>query len=214
MHQIGLIEDNFFLRNTYKEYIESFKDFKISFALESVEDFQNAIRSKMITHLDLVLLDIELPGLSGLDAINFIKQAFPNTKVMMLTNSEEQKTILTAIKNGADGYIVKTSLFMELSKAISDLFSIGAYLSPLASKKIIEHFNNDVTEEISTLLTKRELELVKHVKSGHSYKKMAELMFVSTATVNFHMNNIFKKLNVTNRGELIAYLLSKNNVFK
>lgn len=208
MIRIALIEDNYFLRTTYREYLLAFKSFKIVSAAESIEAFEQEARQKNWERPDVLLLDIELPGQSGLVAVEQLKQFLPNTKILMISNHEGQDQIINAIRNGAHGYLVKTSLLLELSKAIMDVIEHGGYFSPGAACKLVDYFTFKVDEGLSNQLSKRELEIIDQLKKGKSYKEIGAALFISAATVNYHLKNIFKKLNVKNKAELISLVFT------
>lgn len=208
MIRIAIIEDNYFLRTTYREYLLAFKDFKIVSATESIEAFTLEAKQKNWEQPDVMLLDIELPGQSGLEGLEQLKYAFPTTKILIISNHESQDQIINAIRNGANGYLVKTSLLLELSKAIMDVISHGGYFSPGAACKLVDYFTFKVDDGISSHLSKRELEIIDQLKKGKSYKEIGAALFISAATVNYHLKNIFKKLNVKNKAELISLVLT------
>ncbi|OLY92130.1 two component transcriptional regulator, LuxR family [Cnuella takakiae] len=208
MIKIAIIEDNYFLRTTYREYLLAFKNFKVVAANESIEEFEQDAKQKSWEQPDVLLLDIELPGRSGMEAIEQLKQYMPGTKILIISNYESQEQIINSIRNGANGYLVKSSLLLELSKAVMDVCTYGGYFSAVAASKLVDYFTFKVDEGLSIQLSKRELEVIDQLKKGKSYKEIGAALFISAATVNYHLKNIFKKLNVKNKAELISLVLT------
>jgi len=210
MINIGIIEDNHFLLSNYREFLEDFQECKVLFACKSIEEFM----ALPVIHPDLqvVLLDITLPGISGIEGIREVKRVYPDSSVIVLSGHEEQHFIIEAIKNGASGYIIKSSRLSDIYQSIIDTVQSGAALSPRAAHLLITHLNRDPMENIKDKLTRREYELVALLKEGYSYKEMAARLFVTVFTVNQHLKKVYSKLNVATKSELISKILS-NNLF-
>lgn len=210
MINIGIIEDNHFLLSNYREFLEDFQECKVLFACKSIEEFM----ALPVIHPDLqvVLLDITLPGISGIGGIREVKSVYPGASVIVLSGHEEQHYIIEAIKSGASGYIIKSSRLSDIYQSIMDTVQSGAALSPRAAHLLITHLNRDPMENIKDKLTRREYELVALLKEGYSYKEMAARLFVTVFTVNQHLKKVYSKLNVATKSELISKILS-NNLF-
>lgn len=207
MYKIGLIEDNIYLLNNVSDYLTNFCNHKIVFAFQSFEAFASEIGDGSGTEIpDLILLDIKLPGKSGIDSIKQIRPVFPHAKILMFSSFAEKQYIVESLKNGANGFVFKSSKLSEINVAIMDTMQVGASISPVAALKLISHFNRAKSPELMDLLTKRELELVVLVKKGLSYKEMADKLFLSVHTVNYHLKKIYIKLEVSSKSELISKL--------
>lgn len=210
MINIGIIEDNHFLLNNYREFLEDFQECKVVFACKSIEEF--IALPVIYPDVKVILLDITLPGMSGIDGISEVKRLYPEAKVIVLSGHDGKQYIIEAIKKGANGYIIKTSRLSDIYQSIMDTIQSGATLSPKAAHLLITHLNKDPLESIKDKLTRREYELVELLKEGYSYKEMAQQLFVTVFTVNQHLKKVYQKLNVSTKSELISKIWS-NNLF-
>ncbi|QEH40436.1 response regulator transcription factor [Chitinophaga sp. XS-30] len=210
MITIGIIEDNHFQLNNYREFLEDFQECKVVFACRSMEEF------KALPYKDpdvkAILLDISLPGESGIQGIEELKKTFPDAKIIVLSGHDGQQYVIESIMNGASGYIIKTSRLMEIYHSILDAVNQGGTLSPKAAHMLINHISKDPLESIKDKLTRREYELLTLLKEGHTYKEMAEKLYVTVFTINQHLKKIYQKLNVASKSELISKIWS-NNLF-
>lgn len=206
---VGLVEDNYFTLSLYKEVFQNFKDIKLVFAVSSVDEISKA-DSVNIQHPDVILLDIELKNEKGIDYIPFLKQKYPEVKILMLTASDSEDDLLESLRVGACGYLIKDDKLFEIYTAIKKVVDDGAFICSRAAKKIVRTIQKQYDSSLTDILTKRELEMIEYVKQGDSYKEIAQRMFITTYTVNHHMKGIFRKLNVSTKAELISKLWSKS----
>ncbi|HEY8897971.1 MAG TPA: response regulator transcription factor [Niastella sp.] len=210
MIKVGLIDDNYFLLNSYKEFLQDFPDISIVFTFMSLEELTKTIRQGLhIPEPDIVLLDINQPKLGGADGVQSILEIYPQSKVIMLSGDADEKYIVQSLKSGASGFLIKNAKLMDIYSSIRDVYNSGACLSPKAAKKLIDHLKGNISEQLAAKLTKREMELVNLLKEGFSYKEMAKRMFVSVYTINHHLKNIYQKLGVESKSELISKILQK-----
>ena len=161
---------------------------------------------------DLVLLDVLMPGISGLDVVSKIIEAAPATRVVLLTSSESEEDLLKAIKSGARGYIVKTSPMPELIEAVRQVLAGGAVVSPFMGGKLFDtvaHLlrHRDTSASRKPTLTGRELEVLRHVSEGKTSREIGELLFISENTVKNHVRNILDKLGLRSRNEAVVYAI-------
>lgn len=210
MITIGIIEDNHFQLNNYREFLEDFQECKVVFACRSMEEFRSLPYKD--PDVKAILLDISLPGDSGIQGMEELKQHYPDAKIIVLSGHDGQQYVIESIMHGASGYIIKTSRLMEIYHSILDAVTQGGTLSPKAAHLLINHISKDPLESIRDRLTKREYELLGLLKDGHSYKEMAERLFVTVHTINQHLKKIYSKLNVASKSELISKIWS-NNLF-
>ncbi len=207
MYNLGLIEDNIFLMKNVVDYLSNFCRHRIIFTCASSEEFEkNVNRHKFKEIPDLILLDIKLPGRSGIDTIDLIRNQFPAVKILMLSGFAEKNYILESLKKGASGFMFKTSKLSQINDAIVDTITIGAFISPIAALPLIDHLSisSDTHIGITQKLTKREHELMQLVKEGLSYKEMADKMFLSVHTINHHLKSIYQKMGVSSKSELLS----------
>lgn len=210
MIKVGLIDDNYFLLNSYKEFLQGFPDMSVVFTYMSLESLSKTIRQALhVPEPDIVLLDINLPKTASNESVQTILSIFPNSKVIMLSGDDDEKYIVQSLKSGASGFLIKNARLMDIYSSIRDVYNSGACLSPRAAKKLIDHLKGNVSEQLAARLTKREMELVNFLKEGFSYKEMAKRMFVSVYTINHHLKNIYQKLGVESKSELISKILQK-----
>ncbi|MEW7277644.1 response regulator transcription factor [Aquimarina sp. 2201CG1-2-11] len=191
-----LIEDYQLIRETYIEIINSTTSYKVVGDFESCEDALPKLKELMP---DIVFLDITLPGMNGMQGIHEIKQVIPNVQIIMVTVHEQANYIFQALCTGAIGYITKTSGKKEILEALSELERGGAPMSSGVARKVVESFKVKKFEN----LTERENEVLDHLASGKSYALIADTMFLSLNTIKTHIRNIYEKLQVNSKDEVI-----------
>jgi DNA-binding NarL/FixJ family response regulator len=154
---------------------------------------------------DVVLMDIQLPGISGIECVAALKKRLPALEFIMLTVYEDAERIFSALKAGASGYLIKSGPPEKLFEAIRDVHSGGAQFSAHIARKVVQHFQ--VTEKVSReteKLTPREVAVIELLASGYIYKEIAHQLGIGTETVRTHVKNICIKLQVKNRTEAVA----------
>jgi DNA-binding NarL/FixJ family response regulator len=155
---------------------------------------------------DIVLMDIDLPEINGIEGVKIIKESFPNTTIVMLTVFEDDDKIFKAIQAGADGYLLKNAIDSHLIPAIQDTISGGASISPGIALKVLNAFRQkEVKHDFG--LSKRESEVLELLVKGFSYKQIANTQFVSIDTVRSHIKNIYIKLQVNSATEAVSKAL-------
>jgi len=176
---------------------------------------------------EVVLMDIDMPGINGIEATAIVKEVSPGTQVVMLTVSEEEDRIFQALRNGATGYLLKKSGPDELVESVRLVCKGGSPMSPAIARKVLQffHLNNtslpitaaatvvnksmEIEDDLSTGLTPREQEILEALVDGLSYKMIAARHFISTDTVKNHIQGIYRKLHVNSKGEAISYALKR-----
>jgi len=153
---------------------------------------------------DVVLMDIGMPGKSGIECVEHLKERFPNIQVLMLTVYSDDEKIFQSLRAGAVGYLLKKTPSEKLLAAIRDAHTGGAPMSSEIARRVLSYFRQSKTPRISSSLSNREIEVLEALTEGHSYKAIAEKLFVSVHTVRFHLHNIYAKLHVTSRSEAVA----------
>lgn len=203
---IGVVEDNPFSIKSLEEKLSFFEALQIRFtAANGLEALEKVKADK---HLDVVLMDIEMPEMKGIEATQRIKQLAPQVKVIMLTVFDNDDLIFKAIMAGADGYLLKDVDARSLYQGIQDTLEGGAAMTPSIALKTIKLLQNpiqikDVTEQEQVKLSERELEVLQQISNGLSYTQIAENLFVSPSTIRKHTENIYKKLQVNSKLEAI-----------
>lgn len=196
--QICVIEDHHDIRSGIEFILNSYPDFHcISF--QNAEEALNAIKK---SPPDVILMDINLPGMNGIECTRLIKEIQPEVLIMMCTVFEDSEKIFNALKAGAKGYILKRTAGEKLVEAIKDLLNGGAPMSSDIARKVVDSFQEQKT--VTTHhpgLTKKENEILKLLSQGYGNKEIGEQLFVSVNTVRTHVYRIYEKLHVNNRVE-------------
>ena len=163
---------------------------------------------------DVVLMDIQMPGMSGIEGVKLIKEKFPEVKILMETIFEDNDNIFNSICNGAEGYILKNTPPAMILEAIREIHEGGAPMTPSIASKVLKMFKKSSSGQSkeSFDLTDREYEVLRHLVDGMSYKMIAETCFISIDTVSGHIKNIYKKLQVHSKSEAVAKAIKKNIV--
>ncbi len=212
MISVGIIEDNIFLLKSFRDYINSTEGLEVLFSYTSMEDMKESINSRKNKHPDIILLDIVLPGQSGLEGIPVLKSKFPDTKIIILTGHNDQELIMNSIKVGAVGYALKSAQLSTLVDIIRQVSKLGAYIDQTLVEKVFHSLQQKNNNNMLDALTFREKEIVSLVEKGLSYKQMSDQLFVTTYTINYHLKNIYKKLNIHSKSELLSRLMEERSI--
>lgn len=200
---IGIIEDDLLIRESLESYLGDNKSMDIKFIAISVEDFLNAIQVAREPLIDVLLLDIGLPGMSGLEGISHIKKLLPKSNIIMLTTYEEDEKIFKALCAGAVSYISKRTPLTKIEEAIKTIYLGGSYMSPSIARKVINYFGPKKEEKGINSLTGRQMQIIECVVDGLSYKMIANKLMISIDTVRDHIKKIYRLLNINSKAELI-----------
>lgn len=204
--KIAIVDDNTFLINTVKEKLSFFDEFNIKFSAMNGSDLLSKIEGNH--NLDLILMDIEMPVLNGIEATEIIKQKYPHIKIIMLTVFDNDENIFNAIKAGADGYLLKEINAKDLHDGIIETLNGGAAMNPSIALKTLKLLRNPMSienekDKEDIKLTNRETEVLEHLSKGLNYVQIADNLILSTGTVRKHIENIYKKLQVHNKLEAV-----------
>ena len=159
---------------------------------------------------NLVILDISMPNLRGLEAIREIKKTYPQVKVLVLTMHKKKEFLRQALRDGADGFLLKEDAGSELIRAVQTVRTGGKYLSPLLASVLT---SLAVEQEKTEVLTMREREVLKLLAEGNRTKEIAAALYISPHTVRRHRSNIMEKLNIQNLADLVKYAISQSYIF-
>ena len=206
--QTGILiyEDNTVLRESINSLIDFSKDFVL------LGSFENAIKSEeQVKALkpELILMDIDMPGLTGIEAVKRIRKFNEDVHIIMLTVFEESETVLNAIFAGASGYLLKKHLTDRLISSMHEVLKGGAPMSPSVARLVIANMHTSTAAKNKYDLTAREKEILTSLSEGSSYKIIAEKYFISIDTVRSHLKNIYKKLHVHSQTEAVAKALNE-----
>jgi len=205
MIKVAIIEDNNTLRNSLESLFNRTDGMK---CVASLNNLLNVISEIGKVMPDIILMDIGLPHISGIEGVRTVKSDFPQIQILMFTVFEDDEKIFDAIRAGASGYLLKKTPSEEIVEAIKELYHGGAPMSASIARKVIKSFQSKspVAKE-DYRLTTRENEILYSLVEGLSYKKIAEKYFVSISTIRTHICNIYEKLHVNSKAEAVAKIL-------
>jgi DNA-binding NarL/FixJ family response regulator len=212
-HRILIVEDHTLFRAGLKALLDRDPDFDI---VGEADNGRDAVRAVGALSPDLVLMDLSMPGMNGMEAIRDIKRRYPETSVLVLTIHKADEYIHEALRAGTDGYILKDATHDELRVAVRSVLNGKTYLSPDISDKVINVYLGNDSQPNSTspwdTLTHREREVLKLVAEGHPNRYIADFLCLSVKTVEKHRSNLMKKLDLHNASTLTAYAIEKGLV--
>jgi two-component system response regulator NreC len=214
-YRIVIAEDHRILREGLQALLSSHPEFEI---VGQAEDGLEAIRCVESLSPDLILMDLSMPRMNGLEAIEDIKKRCPDTRIVVLTVHKTEEYILTTLKAGADGYILKDANHTELALAIKNVLGGKRYLSPGISEKVIEGYlegkKSRQPASAYEMLTQREREILKLIAEGYKNKEVADYLCISLKTVEKHRANLIRKLDLHNAAALTAFAMEKGLIEK
>jgi DNA-binding NarL/FixJ family response regulator len=209
MTKITIVDDNSFLTKAIQEKLSFFDDLTVKFTAINGEDLLEKLEKNH--NIDLILMDIEMPKMNGIEATNIVKHKYPQIKIIMLTVFDNDENIFKSIKAGADGYLLKEVNPKDLHQGILETLNGGATMTPSIALKTLKLFRNPVDFNTKTAvenheeikLTHREIEVLEQLSKGLKYDTIAKNLFLSTGTIRKHVENIYTKLQVHNKLEAI-----------
>jgi len=209
---VGILEDNNHLRGNIEYYLKLSGDYVIAFSAPSVENINSLYDGCMP---DYILLDIHLNGKNSLDSIEYLKEKFPAANIIIITGDINETLVLRSFALGAKGFLYKPFNMNELLSSLQQVETYGSFMAPSTASLLISQINrNNEQKDLKSRfkLTAKEVEIIQLVKEGHSYKKISGLTDTSYHTVNHHMKNIYHKMNINSRAELVAKYILKLNI--
>jgi len=205
---IAIVEDLEEVRDGLNNFISLSKDFKILKLFRTAEE---ALKDLPQLKPDVVIMDINLPGMNGIDCIRQVKDKSPNTQFMMFTVYENDEKVFEALKAGASGYLLKNTGLVQLIEALKELHQGGSPMSANIARKLVTLFRSD-QKQVPNLeaLSPRENEILHLLAQGLLYKEIADQLAISVSTVRQHIHHIYEKLHVQNRTEAINKAFGSN----
>lgn len=208
--KVAIVEDNKALRLSLETLINVCPEMKLAGSFANANSILNDLSA---VNADIVLMDIQMPGMNGIEALKVLKKELPEIKVIIQTVFENDDYILSAICNGASGYLLKKSTDQEYLNAIIDTFQGGSPLTPSIATKVLALFNTSKHQnKIEFSLSERETEILKLLVEGLSYKMIAGRCNITYDTVRFHIKNIYSKLQVESMTEAVAFAIKNGLV--
>jgi DNA-binding NarL/FixJ family response regulator len=202
MINVAIVEDDEEIREGIRKYLNAQKDFSCIMAEASVEALLPQLQEDDLP--EVVLMDIGLPGMSGIEGIRILKQKYPGIDFIVLTIYHDSHKIFEALRAGASGYLLKNTPLSEIKEALLQVSSGGSPMSPQIARKVIDYFNPKTKPYPGMTLTGKEREIVAGLVDGLSYKMIADRLNISVETVRFHIKNIYQKLHVHSKVEVIT----------
>jgi DNA-binding NarL/FixJ family response regulator len=208
MIKIAIAEDNSLLAKSIEEKIGFFKD-ELRFKFRGINGKDLIHKLQADSNIDVILMDIQMPEMDGIEATEIVSQKYPHIKIIMLTVLDDETHIFKAIQAGANGYILKDEPPKKLLEGITEIMQGGAPMSAGIALKAMRLLRNpiplddDFKKDESINLSTRETEVLTHLSKGYDYKQIADFLNISPATVRKHIENIYQKLQVHNKVEAI-----------
>ena len=211
--RIAIAEDNYFLFKAIEEKLSFFDDISIKFHSNNGAELIGKLEENH--HIDVILMDIQMPVMDGIKATELVKNRYPHIKVIMLTVVDDDECVFKSIKAGANGYLLKEINAEKLHKSIIEVTEGGAPMTPSIALKTLnllrkpnQSFENKEVEDIK--LTKRETEILIQLSKGLNYNDISENLVISPSTVRKHIENIYKKLQVHSKMEAVMKAQKRN----
>jgi DNA-binding NarL/FixJ family response regulator len=205
--KVIIFDDNDSLRDSVSMLLKESGDFTLVGAYADCLDVTNNIRN---TKPDVVIMDIDMPGVNGIEAVKVISNNFPTVQVLMFTVFDDDEKVFAAIKAGAGGYILKNADPKNLLHAISEVYNGGAPMTPGIARKVLLQFQDMLPDENKDYhLSQREKEVLALLVEGHPYKMIGSKLNITYDTVRAHMKKIYEKLHVASMTEAVAKAINQ-----
>jgi DNA-binding NarL/FixJ family response regulator len=196
-NKVVIVEDDIEIRSGFQIMVNSAEDFVVIAAFGSAEEFLDRASD---LQFDVVLMDIKLPGMSGIEAVRLLKATYPSVEIMMVTVYDDSELVFEALKAGASGYLSKGTSYAKLLEALDDLIKGGSPMSSKIARLVITNLRINPDSP----LTKRESTILQLLAEGKTYYQMAEELYISRDTIKTHLKHIYAKLYVKSRAEAVA----------
>ena len=207
--KVAIFEDNATFRESLEFIIVTSPDMELCGSFEDAGRLTQRIEA---VQPQVVLMDINLPGKNGIDAVKEIKENFPEVQVCMQTVFEDADKIFASLCAGASGYVLKNTPAEKILQAIREVAEGGAFFTPSVAKKVLFNFQQHPKQAEYIQLTEREKEILKALVDGLSYKMIADRVGLSFHTIHTHIKNIYDKLHVNSKGEAVAKAIKQRLV--
>ncbi len=204
---VALVEDIEILREELAYNIRSQDDLELAFEADSMESYLEHVNSNDSFSPDILLLDIGLPGMSGIEGLPILREKQPETDVIIITAYEQQDVILKALCSGAVGYISKKATEEDIFEGIRLVHQGGSYMSPQIAREIVDHLMAGNRMEDAILLSERQKEIIDYMVKGATYGEIGKALHISIETVRSHIKKMYRNLEVHNKAEAIAMYL-------
>lgn len=200
---LGIVEDDRVIRESLVNFLGVHPSINLGVVASSVEEFLQQVKENNLPKTDLLLLDIGLPGMTGIEGIQHIRSLYADVDIVMLTTFEEDDMIFKALCAGACSYMSKRTPLVKIREAVFTIYRGGSYMSPSIARKVVKHFMPKAQKREEALLTSRQQEIVQGIVDGLSYKMIADKLDISLDTVRDHIKRIYRSLEINSKAELI-----------
>ena len=204
--KISIIEDNELLRSAWKSALEDVNDFTI---LGDYNSCESAFNSSGIGNSHVILMDINLPGMTGIEGALTVKEKYPDVNIIMITVYQDTEHVFDSICAGAVGYLLKSVSAEDMIDAIKQAVDGGSPMTPVIARKVISAFHTSKAKN-EVELNEKEMLVLNYLAEGKSYKMIADEMFLSVHSVRYYLRSIYEKLQVKSRAEAVAKGLKLN----
>ncbi len=198
--KVGIIEDNKYVREGWETFIDYDKQLCVVASYSTCEE---GLEDTELAKVDVLILDIGLPGMSGIEGVSIFRKKFPNMMIVMATVFDDDDNIFNAIKAGAVGYLMKKVTPDEMVAAIKDAFSGGSPITPNIARKIIKTLHIPEVKD-HEMLNEREISILRELAKGKSYAAIGKTIFLSVDGVRHHIRSIYQKLEVHSKAEAVS----------
>lgn len=195
--KVFIVEDDKELRKSFTHIVNNADKFVVIGSYANAEDAINDIARKKP---EIIMMDIQMPGMNGVEATQIIKERFPHIEVVIVTVYEDNDLVFNALKAGASGYVTKSANYLELLAALDEIVRGGAPMSTRIARMVIQNFHLNPDSP----LTKREKEIIRMIADGKTYSQISDELFISRETAKTHIRNIYTKLQVNKKSDAIA----------
>ena len=205
-YSIVIVDDHILIANALSSIISNFKQFEVLYVCDGGKDFQEKINGREVP--DIVLLDVNMPVIDGFETARWIKENYPQVKIMALSMQNDEQSLIKMIRNGARGYVLKNILPSDLNKALTKLVDTGYFFPEWATQKVFASIGEHTIDvNLKSDLSDREMEFLKYAATEMTYKEIAENMFCSPRTIENYRDSLFEKLNIKSRVGLAVYAI-------
>jgi DNA-binding NarL/FixJ family response regulator len=208
---IAIVEDLDEVRQGLHDFIVLNPEFRVVGTFKTAE---GAVQEIPLLQPDIVVMDINLPGMNGIECINQLKHKTPDTQFMMFTVYENDENVFEALKAGATGYLLKNTEMTQITDALKDLYNGGSPMTVTIARKLVAVFQNQHANTSRHVLSVRENEILQLLSKGLLYKEISDKLSLSVNTVRQHIHNIYEKLHVQNRTEAINKVFGTNEALR
>ena len=209
MYKVALVDDHTLLSEAIAGLVRQFENFEVIYVGINGKELLDYLKSNASKQPDIVLMDVKMPVMGGVETTTYITKHYPDIKVLALSVEEEEQVVLQMIRAGAKGYLLKDTRKSILEQALNEVLTQGFYYTNTVERLVKR---SEAAHEDDVTLKEREIEFIKHACTEMTYKEIADVMCLSPKTIEGYRNSIFEKLNLRNRTGLVIYAI-KNKLF-